>query len=826
MAEPTRTAPPPTAAHRAALTRRDIVAFETRITSALASFVPLKGYSFLFPKKAKAGEATWIAEEAKLMLPIIGEDGGVFAVLVARTKPDAPAEALAPFWPALNRMLVENLLLYKQSLCDPTTGLATRHALLQELADELDLLRLPFAPQMPEEAANSPAPTEEGTASLGHGLFAGGSELPRRVSLGLIVVRLAALRDVVRAFGYQFADELMVALADALQALCPEEALAARTGDAEFAVLLPAATPKQCRKLAATLAAQLPAVSIVHPLRREHVSVAASGGYTVYPQDMEGGFFRQSVQEQAHLLLRKARLAAALAGKEQALGGRESIMGFGEILAKGGRVREVLPLSRVVVNLGANMHAREGLHFSIWSEQHVAQSQEEPSLLSPLYKGELVLMEVRENHSLAEIIHLGDPTWNIATGDRLFLLPEEQGASPRTLDEPPGHDPMTGLLRHGDFFACWAREREQCGRFTLALLRLCPLPEPRDEDGDAPAPAVNEQRMAQAMQMCREEIGLDTLGGRYGLSSFIYFHPEWDKERTVALYQKLARLLEKHLNIDLAAGIACHPYLEFRKADALENCQKALEYAMLLPVPHVGALDSLALNISADKRFSQGDTFGAIKEYQVALMADETNGMAWNSLGICFAGLGRYPEAERHFLRALACNPEDVMALYNLGYICQTQGLDAEAESYYTRCLALTPDHVFALIRLGQMAESQNNPAKARGLYEQAKALPQGSNLTYRHFARLCMHEGNEEEAREHLHEALLSDPHDAFAMQLLARLYLDAGEDPALAASLARKSVSLRPNLKAGWLELARALDTMGKEDQAKEARLKAGEI
>ena len=104
--------------------------------------------------------------------------------------------------------------------------------------------------------------------------------------------------------------------------------------------------------------------------------------------------------------------------------------------------------------------------------------------------------------------------------------------------------------------------------------------------------------------------------------------------------------------------------------------------------------------------------------------------------------------------------------------------------------------------------------------------LPGGESLTYRHFARLCVSEGKPEEAREHLHDALLYDPQDALSMALLARLYLDGGEDPEMAASLARQSVSLRPELKAGWLQLARAFEAMGKEREAREARFKAGEM
>ncbi len=839
--------------HRVTLTRRDAIVFEKLLKDVVAAFFPFKGHSILFPRRGEERDADWIAGEKKLLLPLPDLTGGTLCVFVARGVQAPSIAALLPRWPALAGLIAANLLLYKRSLCDPVTGLISRHYLLQRMEREIETLRDPMRPSPLAQIPRQPSGTPSGPAKAdppqppqaasytGEGLLAAGGELPRRSSLGILVVRLAALRDVVREFGYQFADELMVALADALTALCPEQALAARTGDSEFAVHLPAATPKACRTLAAEIVNALRAVFVVHSLRRERVGIAPSVGFTLYPQDMAGDLFVRPAAEQARLVLRKARLAAALAGEDTFLfpgqQGAESVMGFGRILAEGGRVLEVLPLSRVVVSLGSSMHAREGQRFSVWSVQYPAHSAGgRREALAPLYKGELALMEVQENTSQAEVIHLGDPAWTMEPGDRLILLPEEQGSPARGQEGAhslPPEDPATGLLRHGEFLARWAIERDRCDTFTLALVRLAPPAreplEPEDNSGEegTPHPA---RFMGEAVQLCREELGAEllsvSLAGRYGLNSLIFFHPNLDAQEAFTRYEALARTLEDRLQLNAAVGIAAHPCLEFRKADALENCRKALEYAMLLPKPHVGALDSLALNISADKRFSQGDTFGAIREYQLALLMDEANGMAWNSLGICFAGLGRHAEAERHFSRALACNPDDVMSLYNLGYIHQSQGQEADARKRYGECLARDPDHLFALIRLGQLAENAGNPLEARGLYEKAALLPDGEGLTCRHFARLCIAEGKPEEAREYLHEALLHDHQDALAMQLLARLYLDAGEDPDMAASLARSCVSLRPGLKSGWLELARALDAMGRDKEAREARLKAGEV
>ena len=851
--------------HRAALRRQDLITFEQRLKDAVGALFPFKSHSIHFPRKLEDPSANWLAGEQKLLLPLPDGQGGFLGVFMARGVPEKKAPELSSHWPELGALIADNLLLYKRSLSDPVTGLFSRHYLLRSMEREIEALRDPIrtvpAPGVPTDpAAGSIA--RDAARGGGDGLLTGEGDSPSWRGLGTLVVRLAALRDVVREFGYQFADELMLALADALTALCPQQAIAARTGDSEFAVHLPAAGQRACRELAGKIAQSLRQVYVVHPLRREQVGIAASVGYTLYPQDMEGSLFVRSSAEQARHVLRKARLAAAMADEKLPMyPGRSdmpSVMGFGRILMEGGCVLESLPLSRVIVSLGSNMHAREGLRFSVWSSHFPAEKtgKSQPGTpLAPLYKGEIVLMEVREDVSQAEIIHLGEPAWNIEPGDHLLLLPEEQGSLARGRDGEARQDPETGLLRHGDFLARWSEELEKADAFALALIRLAPERNQQDDgapylnagkesqdsgdrqtgeggtealfsDATLSDPSYSARFMTEAVRLCLEEFGSKTLGGRYGINSLIFYHPAADIAELSETYARLSRELEQRLGLGVAVGIAQHPYLEFRKADALENARKALEYAMLLPKPHVGLMDSLALNISADKRFSQGDTFGAIKEYQFALLADEKNGMAWNSLGICFAGLSRHAEAERHFTRALECNPQDAMALYNLGYMHQSQGRQEEAQARYRECLGIDPGHLYAMVRLGQIAENSGETKEARDFYEKAATLPGGASLTYRHFARLCVSEGKADEAREHLHEALLHDPQDPLSMALLAQLYLDGGEDPEMAATFARQSVSLRPDLKPGWLQLARALEAMGKTREAKEAKLKAGEI
>ena len=322
------------------------------------------------------------------------------------------------------------------------------------------------------------------------------------------------------------------------------------------------------------------------------------------------------------------------------------------------------------------------------------------------------------------------------------------------------------------------------------------------------------------------------LAGQYGSNALIFYHPGAEAEALAPPWAALCTELEAR-GIAVAAGIAGHPFLQFRKTEAPECALKALEYAQLLPAPHVGVCNSLALNISADKRYSLGDVFGAIEEYKLALLADQENVLAWNSLGTCYAALGRHNEARRYFGEALqrASSVEQaVQTRYNLGTVClQLEDRKAAAE-YFRQCIADAPEHLYAHLRLGQLCEEAGRRSDAQKYYEQAAAIEElreqrdgeSSNVARRCLARLVARQRKGGEAREMLHDALLRNPHDDATMRMLADLYLEGGDDPAVAEALARRSL-LQHECAEGWRLLSRALAAQGKTREADEAAARA---
>ncbi len=234
------------------------------------------------------------------------------------------------------------------------------------------------------------------------------------------------------------------------------------------------------------------------------------------------------------------------------------------------------------------------------------------------------------------MVHQMDPTISIEPGDRLKLL----GDAPSGLWAEMGQvetDSAGKLLPFLEFLAMLATRREQCQRFQLSLVRL----QPAGVEAGARMHEMAEKSVQTVVELARQWFGADLPASRFSLHSVMFFHADTDPDKLLEDYKKFSPVLNVEHGIQTAVGIAAYPHLSFKKADILENCRKALDYALLLPAPHVGLFDSLAQNISADKLFSQGDLYGALEEYQLALLADPANNLARNSLGICLARLGK-----------------------------------------------------------------------------------------------------------------------------------------------------------------------------------------
>lgn len=782
------------------LTRQELLEEESALHAYLHSILPFSAHALYFPRNHEPKEAEWLARERKVLLPLWNNEEflGIFVMANVRAR---QAKPLLPALPALASVCLHAIASSRQSRLDPVTGLLRDRYLLQKMEQEADLVRC----RMGQEQGTEVAESAQGHSSEGKK----SSQGLHRLCMGLVTLRWGGMRDVIARHGYAFAEKMLHDMAQALVQDMPASVTISRSGSNEFCLLLPSSGRSACRQVAAAAIQRMEAVHGQDVYTRLPIYPRITAGHGLYPQDMAGMELNLPMFEQARLLLARARLAASTAA--DALWASEGrlkncIFDYARLLQEGGIVRGVLPQERLRVSLGRQAGAYKGMRLSAW------RTPEHDS--TPEYMGELVLAEIKDSWSLAETSLLSDPTRPLQKGDSLRLITEENQTKPI-------EDPLTGLLSCNAFCTRLARECTLHPAFSLAIVRLAP------QQDVVISTERHEALLAEAAQLWRHLVhnthaeAAPAWGGRYGAQSLIFFHPHAEatqnSENLQALYTQFCQSLEQG-QLDAAAGIATYPLLHFGREDMLSCAFKALDYALLLPKPHVGMCGTLALNISADRRYSQGDIFGAIEEYKLALLADENNAMAWNSLGVSVAALGRYEQAKQYFLEAVKRKPEDAAIYYNLGTLYQSRNDSRTAAKNFKLCLKYSPEHLYACLRLGQLAEAAGKRTAAQQYYSRAaqleKAQPQGS-VALRHLANLAIAQKKPGKARAFLHDALIKNPYDAAALRILAQLYLDAGEDPAMAEMLARKSISIQETAQ-GWHLLARALRALGREDDA----------
>ncbi len=792
----------------APLTQRDLITHELFLKDVFSRFLTFKSHSLYFPRSADDAAATGFGDafstavhlgaERKVLVPL-ANDGKLLGVFVARGASLGAPRTLLPLLPRIGSMALAQLTLARAAVTDSLTGLATGEALLAAIEREIDLVQDSILP---------------GSASLVDPGLTG-----QRGCFGLAVFDLDYFSRVAGQYGFVVSDATLAGVGEVLGRVCPEDGLAARLHDDLFGIFLPGVSGPRCRETAETFLRELARHPFPVPATGEMFTLSASAGCVLYPQDIRGGQFAGPLAEQSRLLLRKAKKALAVA-KDL---GRNQAMPYNRILAEGGVILETLPLSRLSVSLGRSVDAEAGQRFLVWSpryERTVDIRKSDGERISGRYpamiKGEVMLLEVREDMAFAEILQLTDPAWPMEPGDRLLPAPESDAAGehPGAEAGPPRKDMVSGLYGHRDFLRLAAADREKRQTFSMVLVRL---------PGAAAEPRTGrpaEADMAEAAATCRLIFGVDALGGRFSSDNLVFYLPDRPPEGLGEAAETVVGAIRERLGLTAAVGVAGYPFLDYGRADVPENCRKALEHALLLPKePRLAVFDSISLTVSGDRLFAQGDIYAAMEEYKQGLLADEGNTLARNSLGICLAKLGRLPQARAEFERVIGRDAKNTMALYNLGCVSARLGELAAARRAFQKCVKANPDHVYSLLRLGRLAEEARRFEAALKYYRRAMAATGGPALTLRHLARLAFKRGRLEEAREHLHQALVHDPKDAFSLHLMARLYLKEGQDPAIAEAMARQAVALRPDRKEFWKELGQALEVQGKAQEAREA-------
>jgi tetratricopeptide (TPR) repeat protein len=142
---------------------------------------------------------------------------------------------------------------------------------------------------------------------------------------------------------------------------------------------------------------------------------------------------------------------------------------------------------------------------------------------------------------------------------------------------------------------------------------------------------------------------------------------------------------------------------------AMEAYAKAIELRPFYADAHVGL---------GDARAAKGDTDGAIKAYQQALVYNAMNPRVHLSLGkIYFGEKGLYYEAVNAYKKAIELDAASVEARMGLGEVYEDKGLYKEAADEYRRVIELDAKHTGAMYNLAIVYE-KTDPKEAIAQWE------------------------------------------------------------------------------------------------------------
>lgn len=767
------------------ITQNELLELEDCLCAGLSEFLYFRSHAIYFPPEMKEKEPIFVREEKLLLTPILWQQDCLGMLRLEGIQPGRIKRLL----PVLNKLLsslLENCLLKRLLHEDLQTGLATE--------DE-------FFHFMEKEAAAL-------ETSLSHPQLSVRNTPLYRLCKGLIILNWVDGRQIAQEYDNKLYENIFDAIARRLKNILPKDAigtvLGRYEGRHEFGIIFNTSGRNACHAFARKLIRQLENLEFADPLRDRIFHPNFYGGHAIYPQDMLGEELGLTLREQTVRLRDRARLGVrtALQGKGVA---NEKIMGFSRILRMGGVILENLGKGRYRINLGLSVNARLGMRFVLLGRQG--------SYWRP--KGQITILELGIMDSVAGIVSMEQTGDLPEKGDRLAMISHVNAWK---VNESVDQSPLfpTDLKKpafcsHAEFMERYQKAANNSTSFMLGISRFTKM------DSDI-------EKQIHAFLIPDTDKSIDLIAS-YGNNGLIFYLEKVNEEKINSFLQKLAHICENY-GAEVQTGIFKWPYLNFIKAESEECALKALEYASLLPPPHIGYFNSMAITIGADRKFGFGDHFGALEDYSIALLADPHNAMARNSMGVCQAALGKYVEAIKNFEIALHDTQDrELLAKinYNIGIACQKINDLATARLHYRKCLKNDDNHIFAWLRLGKLSEEGGARARARRYYICAAARCNADerifNTVQRHLAQLETAGNKKDQARGRLHDNLVRNPEDAKSLLLLAQLYLDDNVDPALAEMLVRKCLNIQPGPEA-WNTLARALEVQGNTNEAERAR------
>jgi predicted CXXCH cytochrome family protein len=177
----------------------------------------------------------------------------------------------------------------------------------------------------------------------------------------------------------------------------------------------------------------------------------------------------------------------------------------------------------------------------------------------------------------------------------------------------------------------------------------------------------------------------------------------------------------------------------------------------------------------------QGEALdGAVKEYVRAQMTNADRPEAHMNIGLIYAELGRFPEAEAQYHTAMRLQPSFIPAFVNLADIYRMEGRDADGETLLRSALEISPESGDVYHALGLLLVRQNKIPEAMDAFEQSVRLSP-DNARYSYVYAVALNDtGKKSESIRVLKEAHERHPGDRELLYALINFNREIGDIPA----------------------------------------------
>ncbi|MDR2199436.1 MAG: tetratricopeptide repeat protein [Deltaproteobacteria bacterium] len=465
-------------------------------------------------------------------------------------------------------------------------------------------------------------------------------------------------------------------------------------------------------------------------------------------------------------LLRKANTAVTFAATQNT----SQVIAFGDLLNIHGRVTQVLPQDRAILNLGKSMGASAGQVFLVKGEDGAP-------------KGEAGIFETAPAYSIAHL-KIQSPGRRIAQGDRLEFLRLEEGIQPRGRDGE--RDRWSGRLSPVNF-AVRAAEGGSKALFALAKL----------DDYEKLSAMVGEKEAEKQLDLFHAAVN-ERFRPRPGSAA------PWEPGILALSWadppEGIADELAAFLTGDQGPGkvslaLVFYPS-EVLTPESLPGAAKKTLLEAAMTGHEVRAVFGPAtLNISGDRLFDEGDLDAAIEEYRRGLILDPAHLNLLNSLGVSYGRLGDQNAAISAFDDILRLDPDNLMASFNKGCSYILSGRHEEAEKALEKAASLDPDNFEVLYQLGKTALELGHTGKALDALNRAAGLKGRRSSLHSLLGQARLLQGDAAGAMDAFKQAVRHNPDDAAGLSSLGMLYLEESGDKKMALSLLRRSVELDPS-------------------------------